>query len=82
MDKNIYEKLTTIFHEVFMRDDIVLTQEMTAKDVEGWDSFKMIEIVMSIEKRFGVKVQSKQLDRLETVGDLVDIIRAAAPHAA
>lgn len=82
MDKNVYEKLTTIFHEVFMRDDIVLTPETTAKDVEGWDSFKMIEIVMSIEKRFGVKVQSKQLDRLETVGDLVDIIRAAASHAA
>jgi acyl carrier protein len=44
-------------------------------EVEGWDSFKMIEIVMAIESKFGIKIKSQQLDSLEKVGDLVALIR-------
>ncbi|PWB84391.1 MAG: acyl carrier protein [Methylocystaceae bacterium] len=81
-DAELYEQLTEVFHDVFLRDDIALTPATTAKDVDGWDSFKMIEIVMAVEKRFGVRVQSKQLDSLETVGELVDIIRVGRSNAA
>ena len=74
-DNEIFQQLGEIFKDVFMRDDIRLTPELTADDVEDWDSFKMVEIVMSIESQFGVKVRSKQLDSLESVGDLVQLIR-------
>ena len=46
-DPEIYGGLTEIFHDVFMRDDLVLTPELSAKDVKGWDSFKQIEIIGS-----------------------------------
>jgi len=75
-DSEIYQQLTEIFKDIFMRDEIQLTPDLTADDVEDWDSFKMIEIVMAIESQFGVKVKSKQLDSLECVGDLVRLIRA------
>ena len=75
-DSEIYQQLTEIFKDIFMRDEIQLTPVLTADDVEDWDSFKMIEIVMAIESQFGVKVKSKQLDSLECVGDLVRLIRA------
>lgn len=77
-DSEIYQQLTEIFKDIFMRDEIQLTPDLTADDVEDWDSFKMIEIVMAIENQFGVKVKSKQLDSLECVGDLVRLIRAGA----
>jgi acyl carrier protein len=51
-DAEIYAFLTETFHDVFMRDDIVLGPATTAKDVEGWDSFKQIEIVLATEERF------------------------------
>lgn len=71
----IYDKLTNIFRDVLMQDDLILTDELTAKDVEGWDSFKMIEIIMAVEVEFGIKVKSKQLDNLDHVGDLVELIK-------
>lgn len=77
IDKDIYDQLSEIFHDVFLRDDIVLTPETTAQDVEGWDSFKMIEIVMAVESRFAIKVKSKELDQLESVGDLIRLIAAS-----
>jgi acyl carrier protein len=61
-DSEIYQQLTEIFKDIFMREEIQLTPDLTADDVEDWDSFKMIEIVMAIESQFGVKVKSKQLD--------------------
>lgn len=76
-EEQIYADLTDIIRDVLMQDELVLTPELTAKQVEGWDSFKMIEIVMAVESHFQIKVPSKQLDRLEKVGDLVALIKAA-----
>ena len=70
-ESEIYTALTGIFHEVFLRDDIVLAPQMTAKDVDGWDSFKQIEILVSLEEKYGIKFRTKELDGLANVGDLV-----------
>jgi acyl carrier protein len=72
----IYEKLTEVFQDIFLRDDLVLTPALSAKDVEGWDSFKMIEIIMATEEQFGVKLSTSEVDSLQSVGDLVTIIKA------
>jgi acyl carrier protein len=72
--RQIYQNLTEIFHDVFMRSDITLTPELTAKDVADWDSFKQIEIVMATEERFGIKLTTREIDGLKNVGDLVGVI--------
>ena len=71
----IYAKLTEIFHEVFIRDDLVLTPDLSAKDVEGWNSFKMIEIIMATEERFDVKLSTREVDGLKSVGDLANLLQ-------
>ena len=73
-DAEIYAALTEIFHDVFMRDDIALRPDLTAKDVEGWDSFKQIEIILAVEERFGIKMSTRELDSLRNVGDLARVI--------
>ena len=70
----IYEDLTEIFNDVFMVDDMKLTPELTAKDVKGWDSFKQIEIMVSVEERFNIKLSTREIDSLKNVGDLADVI--------
>lgn len=70
----IHAALTAIFHDVFMRDDLVLSDTMTAADVEGWDSFRMIEIIMAVEERFAIKLATRELDGLQNVGDLLRVI--------
>jgi acyl carrier protein len=70
----IYTSLNELFNDVFLREDIALAPSTTAKDVEGWDSFKMIEIIMAVQEKFGIKVSTKELDGLKNVGDLVAVI--------
>ncbi|MBV9783884.1 MAG: acyl carrier protein [Acidisphaera sp.] len=74
----IYAGLTELFRDIFMRDDLVLTPEMTARDVEGWDSMRMIEIIMAVEQQYDFKMQSRDLDTLQCVGDLVGAIERHA----
>jgi acyl carrier protein len=75
-EAEIYDGLTEIFHDVFMRDDLVLRPELSAKDVQGWDSFKQIEIIMAAEEKYGIKFTTRELDSLQNVGDLVRVVTA------
>lgn len=80
-EAQIYSGLTEIFHDVFMRGDLVLKPELSAKDVQGWDSFKQIEIIMATEEKFAVRFTTRELDSLQSVGDLVRVIAGKAPAA-
>lgn len=73
-EAELYSLLTGIFREVFMNDEMTLTPALSAEDVEGWDSFKQIEIVIAAEERFGVKFKTRELDDLQNVGDLARLI--------
>ena len=72
----IYQALTAIFHDVFLRDDLVLSPALSARDVEDWDSFKQIEIIMATEEKYGIKFTTRELDSLQNVGDLVRVVLA------
>ena len=73
-EPEIYIAMTEIFHDVFMRDDITLSPELTAKGVPGWDSFKQIEIIMACEEKWGIKFNTRELDALRCVGDLATMV--------
>jgi acyl carrier protein len=73
-EASLYPELTDIFHEVFGRDDFALTPALTAKDVAGWDSFKQIEIIVTVEEKYGIKLNTREIDSLKCVGDLVAVI--------
>lgn len=71
---DIIDGLTEIFHDLFADDGIVLRPEMTAADVDGWDSMKHISLIVAIEDRFGIKMQTSEIERLANVGDLIRIV--------
>ena len=74
--KEIYEKLTPIFHDVFNDDSIVLRPNLTADDVDEWDSLSHIRMVLTVQKAFGVKFSAGEIGKLKNVEELVDLIRA------
>lgn len=76
----IYAALESIFHDVFLRDDIKLTPHTTAKDIAGWDSFKQIDIILSVEAQYKTKFSTRELDSLHSVGDLVRVIAGKIQH--
>ena len=72
--KQIYEKLTMIFRDVFDDEDIVLRDETTAEDIEDWDSLEQINLVVACEKEFCIKFDMGEISKLKNVGEMVDII--------
>jgi acyl carrier protein len=80
-EAEIYPALTIIFHDVFVRDDLALNPDLSAKDVPGWDSFKQIEIIMASEERWKIRFTTRELDALRSVGDLVRTIAAKTSAA-
>lgn len=72
--QEIYAKVTEIFKDVLDLEDIELTDETTADDVEEWDSLTHIQLVVAIEKAFGIKFTSGEILRWKNVGEMIDCI--------
>jgi len=75
MNRNeIIEKLTMVFHEVFNDNTIVLRDDMSAADVENWDSLTHMMMITKVEETFGIRFKLRELNKLNHVGDLCDVI--------
>lgn len=70
----IRDKLAPVFRDVMDRDDIVLSDALTADDVEEWDSLSHIRLMVAIEKRFSVRFTNAEIESLKDVGELVRLI--------
>ena len=72
--KKILDLLTPLFQDVFDDDDVVATEDLSAKDVEEWDSLSHIRLVVAIEGELNVSFTTGELAVLENVGQMVDLI--------
>lgn len=72
--KEVMSKLNEIFIDIFADDDIVLTDETTAEDVEGWDSLEQINIILACERTWGVKFDLEELSHMKNVGEMAALI--------
>lgn len=70
----IYDRLNVIFQEIFERDDLMISAEMAAVDIEEWDSLNHINLILAIEQEFSVKFALGELDELKNVESIVDMI--------
>ena len=77
-EPEIYSRLTEIFENVFDEDDLVITPQTSAADVDGWDSLTHIRLILTVEKAFKVKFSTSEIGKLQNVGDLVALIKARA----
>lgn len=74
----IFASLAETFSEVFERDDLRLSAQTSARDIDGWDSLKQIMILVNLEEKFGIEFSTREMDSLRCVGDLVSLIAAKA----
>ncbi len=72
-EAEIYAALTQIFSDVFMRD-LPLTPELNGRDIDGWDSFKQVEIILGTEQRFRIRMKAREIDALRNVGDFARLV--------
>jgi acyl carrier protein len=70
------QSLTEVFREVFENNEIVLAPEMTANDVDGWDSLSHSILISAVELKYKIKFSTREILRLKNVGDLVQLVDA------
>ena len=75
-EAEVIKALTPVFHDVFDDDSIALSPELTANDIEGWDSQTHVMLTVAAEQRFGIKFRTAELESLRNVGHFAQVISA------
>lgn len=70
------QTLTDVFRMVFDDDEIRITPEMTANDIDGWDSLSHVNLITAVESKFKIRFSQKELLTQKNVGDLLRAIEA------
>ena len=72
--ESILLKIEETFQDIFNDKSIKILDTTTAEDIEEWDSFNHINIIMQIEKDFNIKFALGELQELQNVGDMINLI--------
>jgi acyl carrier protein len=73
-ETQIYRELTAVFRDVFDDDTLVWESTTAARDVDGWDSFAHMNLIVAAESRFGIRFKTAELESMQNVGHFVDLI--------
>ncbi|WP_294250985.1 acyl carrier protein [uncultured Chryseobacterium sp.] len=75
MDNNeILAKLTEVFRQELDNEEINLTPETTADDIEEWDSLSHIQLIVAVEKAFKIRFTSSEIQTWNNIGEMMDSI--------
>lgn len=72
--REIEERLTGIFREVFDDESITLRDDMTAADVKDWDSFNHINLIVAVEGAFRIRFTTQEVNHMANVGEFIALI--------
>ena len=72
----IYQQLTMILRDVFDDETLVARPDLTADDVDEWDSLSHLRLITTVQKGFGVKFSAAETGNLGNIGDLARLIQA------
>ena len=77
MERNeIVAKLRTVLVNILKHENFEMKDELSAADVAGWDSLTHMVIITEIEKSFQVKFEFKELNKLNNLGNLIELIQS------
>jgi acyl carrier protein len=73
------ETLSRVFEQVLGRS-VQLYKEMTADDVEEWDSITHLLLILASDKEFGIRFESSEIANAANVGEFVELVAAKKRH--
>jgi acyl carrier protein len=77
MDRtDILKQVNEVFIDILDNKNIILSDETSAGDIEEWDSLNHIQLVVAIERKFGIRFTSRQIQGWAKVGEMIDAIRS------
>ncbi len=67
-------ELLQVFRDVFNDPELAVTEQTTAADIPGWDSFNHMNLIMAIEERYSLSFTTKEIGQMARVGDLIALL--------
>ena len=71
---DVYARITAIFRDVFDDDSIILREDMTADELDNWDSLTHVDLILAIEKDFRIRFTTGEISGLKSVGHLAALV--------
>ena len=71
----VFEKIKAILSSQLDVDAEELSLETKIAEDLGADSLDVVEMLMSIEGEFDVEIPDEEIEKLKTIGDVVDYIQ-------
>lgn len=72
----MFDKLKEIIEEKLNAEGMDITEATSFKDDLEADSLDLFELVMALEDEFEVEIPSEDLEKLNTVGDVMEYLTA------
>ena len=70
----VLDRLNDVFQEVFEDDELVIERNLTANDIDDWDSLTLVNLVLAAEREFDIRLSSSEVTSLKDVGQFIDLI--------
>ena len=70
------DKIKDAFREAMDNDDLEIELTDTFRDYEDWDSLAYLSMIAALDEEFGVEIENEEFEKLETVQDLLDAVKA------
>ena len=72
--EEVFERLKKVFQEVFDDETIEVNDDTTSEDIDDWDSFEHINLIVAVEEEFSIKIPMGKVVTMKNVGEMADII--------
>ncbi len=72
--EEVFERLNKVFQEVFDDEIIKVNDSTTSEDIDDWDSFEHINLIVAVEEEFAIKIPMGKVVTMKNVGEMADII--------
>ena len=73
--EDVIERLVPLMEDVFDEDDLAYSDALTADDIPEWDSLSHIRLMIAIERSFGIRFGTGEIESFENLGELVSSIQ-------
>ena len=77
----MFEKVKEIIEEQLNLDGVEITMESSFKDDLDADSLDLFELVMAFEEEYSVEIPSEDLEKIQTVGDIMTYLKSKGVEA-
>lgn len=72
--EEVFAALDEVFQDEFDDETIHVTDATVADDIDGWDSLEHIDLIIAVERRFGIKFTMGEVNGMKNIGEMADII--------